>query len=784
MESKEPIDLDLSQYLVAVKRRWIPAVSIFATTVGLALIAASLIKPSYQAEGRLLFKNPAFKVIGSNLAPSSTDGGESGDLKPLVNNQNPISTQMEVITSRPLLQKLIQQLRLTNGQGSPIAVTDLQNEKGKKPLKVLDLQSVLVVKIVGGSDVLQITYKDRNPQQAAKVVNTLMNLYLENDVQTNSSEAEAARQFMDKQLPATQRAVNEAEVALRNFKQQNNVVDLGEEGKSAVGIIGNLETTINATQAQLDEATAQAQELKKKVNLNSQEAITVSAISQSPAIQGILTQQQDTERQLATESSRFSDSNPIIISLKEKQATLKTLLEQQIRNTVGSKAKVPQGLLRIGDLKQNMIKDSLQLELQRDGLSKKLASLQNSRAAYEKRVNVMPQLVQTQRQLERQLEVSQATHQSLLKKVQELQLVKTKNTSTARIISHAAIPEKPDNTISKIVGSLGVLLGALLGTGAIAYLEIKDKSLKTIKEIDKIFGYTLLGAIPAAKNKQKLSTGKTPVLTTLEVSVRDTPQSVTSEMSRSIQANLRFLGAEQPIKIIAVTSSIANEGKSKVAANLAAAIASLGQKVLLIDADMRVPYQHQFWKLPLKKGLSELLVGKSKFSQNYWTVMDNLDVVTAGSRPPNPLSCLESKKMKSLIQEVSALYDFVIIDTPPVLVAAETLSIEKITDGILLVSRPGVIDGASALAAQEKLKIAKANVLGLIVNGVIQQNETEDHFAAANDYFTDSHDSEAPWTDYMTQLGTSIASQSQNETKFTNTKTAITILGKSGDPNK
>jgi capsular exopolysaccharide synthesis family protein len=784
MESKEPIDVDLSQYLFAVKRRWIPAVSIFATTVGLALIAASLLKPSYQAEGRLLFKNPAFKVIGSNLAPSVTDGGESGDLKPLVNNQNPISTQMEVITSRPLLQKLIQELRLTNGEGAPIAVTDLQNEKGKKPLKVLDLQSVLVVKIVGGSDVLQITYKDRNPQQAAKVVNTLMKLYLENDVQTNSREAEAARQFMDKQLPTTQRAVNEAEVALRNFKQQNNVVDLSEEGKSAVGIIGNLDTTINTTRAQLDEATTQAKELKKKVNLNSQEAITVSAISQSPAIQGILTQQQDTERQLATESSRFSDSNPIIISLKEKQATLKTLLEQQIRSTVGSNEKIPQGLLRIGDLKQNMIKDSLQLELQRDGLVKKLASLQNSRAAYEKRVNVMPQLVQTQRQLERQLEVSQSTYQSLLKKVQELQLVKSKNTSTARIISNAAVPEKADYTLSKIVGGLGVLLGALISTGAIAYLEIKDKSLKTVKEIDKIFGYTLLGAIPAAsKNKKTISKDRLLASTTLEVAVRDTPQSVTSEMSRSIQANLRFLESDNPLKIITVTSSIANEGKSKVAANLAAAIASLGQKVLLIDADMRIPYQHQFWKLPLKKGLSDLLVGKSKFSQNYWTVMDNLDVLTAGSRPQNPLSCLESQKMKSLIQEVSELYDFVIIDTPPVLVAAETLSIAKITDGILLVSRPGVIDGNSALAAQEKLKMAKANVLGLIVNGVIEKNETEDHFAAANDYFTDSQDPEAPWTDYMTQLGTSIASQSQTETQFT-TQTAITILGKSGDPNK
>jgi capsular exopolysaccharide synthesis family protein len=765
MTSKESIDLDLSQYLLAVKRRWIPAVSIFASTVALSILAASLIKPSYQAEGRLLFKNPAFKVVGSNLVPSGVEGGESGELKPLVSTQNPISTQMEIISSRPLLQRLIETL-------------DLKNDKGKS-LTVADLQPALTSKILGGSDVLQVSYKNRDPKKAANVVNTLMNLYLENDVLTNRSEAETARQFMDEQLPKTQLAVTEAEIALRKFKQKNNVVDLTEESRSAVSIIGNLETTINAAQAELEQANAQSKELQKKVNLNPQESITVSAISQSPAIQAILTQLQDVERQLATESSRFSDKNPIIIGLKEKQAKLKTLSEQQIRSTIGSQAQIPKGLLRVGELKQNMIKDSLQAEVQRTGLIKKLASLQNSRAAYEKRVTVIPQLVQTQRQLERQLEVSQSTHQNLLKKVQELQLAKTKTTSTARIITNAIVPDKADTSPKTIVGALGLLLGALFGTSAIAYLEIKDKSLKTVKEIDNIFGYTLLGVIPASKQKKPRSRDLEPALTTLEVAVRDTPQSLTSEMSRTIQANLRFLSSDKALKTIVITSTVDNEGKSKVAANLAAAIAGLGQKVLLIDADMRVPYQHRFWKLSLKKGLSELLVSKSKFQQNLWTVMNNLDVLTAGARPTNPLSCLESKQMKALIQEVGDLYDFVIIDTPPILVATDALTVGKITDGILLVSRPGVIEETNVRAAQEKLKMSNSHVLGLIINGVIEKNETEDYFSSSEDYFTDEQDPEAPWTDYMTKLGETIADRSRPETTFTESKVATTMLGKS-----
>ncbi|MCY7336767.1 MAG: CpsD/CapB family tyrosine-protein kinase [Chamaesiphon sp.] len=327
-------------------------------------------------------------------------------------------------------------------------------------------------------------------------------------------------------------------------------------------------------------------------------------------------------------------------------------------------------------------------------------------------------------------------------------------------MTNAAIPKKTDSGNKPLIWGLGILTGALLGTSAIAYLEMRDKSLKTVKEIDKIFGYTLLGLIPANKQKQR-KRDRQPESTTLEVAVRDTPQSLTSEMYRNIQANLRFLSAERAVKTIAISSTVANEGKSKVAANLAAAIAGMGQRVLLIDADLRVPYQHRLWKLPLSKGLSELLVGKLKFKQVSWTVMENLDVLTAGAKPPNPLSCLESQQMNLLIRQVTDLYDFVIIDTPPILVATDPLSIGQLTDGILLVARPGVVDASSARAACEKLKMSRCNVLGLIVNGVIAKNESQDHFSATQEYFSVEPDPEAPWTDYMTQRGETITDRSR-----------------------
>lgn len=722
MESRESIDLDLSRYLLILKRWWLPATAIFAATVMLSAIATQFMKPSYEAEGKLLFRIPSFKVVGSNLLPSNGEGGDAGDLKSLLATQNPINTQIEVISSPTLLQQVIDKLRLKDQEG--------------KPLEVEKLRKSVVMKIVGGTDVLRISYTSRDPEQSAAVVNTIMRLYLNNDILTNRSEAAATRQFIARQLPKTQEAVNNAEVALRIFKQKHQIADLSEETKSAVTTIGNLDNEMDTVKAQLDEVNAQTTELRQKVELNSQQAIAVSALSQSPAVQGILTQLQETDQQLAIERSRFLDDNPIIINLEAKKASLKSLLQQQIGQTVGNQTQIPQNLLQIGELRQNLIENFLQSEIQRFGLIKRLSSLNNSRSTYEQRVKIIPQLAQNQGELQRKVDVAESTYQTLLKKVQELQLVENTNTASSRIIAQALVPNKPVEGKKIVVLVLGVMFGLFLATTTVLFLGMRDRSLKTLKEVRDVFGYTLLGIVPLSvkKIRSRYSNSESTVQT---IAVRDTPHSLTSEMYRMIQANLKFLSSDKVLKTIVVTSAVPKEGKSTVSANLAAAIAQLGRKVLLIDADMRVPSQHHLWQLTNAVGLSEVLVGQAEFDITVSKVMDNLDVLTAGVRPPNPLALLDSKRMASLIENFSSQnnYDFVIIDAPPLLLAADALTLSQMTDGILLVARPGVIDSNSANAAQEILERSNYNVLGLVVNGIIDKNDSSIYLYHEHEYF-------------------------------------------------
>lgn len=331
-------------------------------------------------------------------------------------------------------------------------------------------------------------------------------------------------------------------------------------------------------------------------------------------------------------------------------------------------------------------------------------------------------------------DLSQSTSQTLLKKVQELQVAENKNTANARIIALALVPEKPLPGQKPIIFAIGVIFGGFLSTATVLLLEMRDRSLKTLKEVREAFGYTLLGVVPLLVNKTR-SRHRDTQSTTPEIAVRDKPYSLTSETYRMIQANLKFLSSDEQLKSIVITSAVPQEGKSTVSANLAAAIAQLGRKVLLIDADMRLPSQHHLWQLTNAVGLSEVLVGQAQFNTAVSKAMNNLDVLTAGVRPPNPLALLDSKRMASLLEGFSSQYDFVIIDAPPVLLAADALTLSQMTDGILLVARPGVIDSNSANTAQEVLERSGQNVLGLVANGIVEKNESSSYFSHAKEYF-------------------------------------------------
>ncbi|AFY77928.1 capsular exopolysaccharide biosynthesis protein [Pleurocapsa sp. PCC 7327] len=711
MEDRELLDLDFGKYLIALKRRWVPMVGVFLAAIGLSALSITLLKPSYQAEGKLLFKEDRSTMLMGL-------GNEIGQLKPLVSTQNPLNTQIEILTSTPLLQKTIDALNLKDEEG--------------KPLKPKDFKKKLEVKIIGGTDVLKVVYTSSDPKLAAAVVNQLIQFYREIDILNKRDEAQAARKSIANQLPKAEAALRQAEIALRQFKLQNKIVDLAEESKSAVEKIKILDNDIATTKARFEGVEAQVKAWRKQLGLSFEQAIAAQILSKSPAIQAIFKDLEQVEQDLANERSRYQESHPIVVTLKEKQTEIRDNLQRQIRKTLGSEARIPDGLLENNRDRQtqNLMEDYIQIEKERLDLAQQLLSQYNSRAAYQQRANLLPKLEQKQRVLERQLETARTTYTSLFQKIQEAQLAAQKDSTNVSIVEGAIVPEKPQLSQPLKVLALGTILGAFLSTTTVLVLERKDRTLKTVKEIKQLFGYPLLGIVPSLDRQKKFArldeNSELPIPTLV---VQNTPDSPISESYRMLQSNLKFLSSDRQQKIIVVTSSVSKEGKSTVAANLAAAMAQVRHKVLLVDANLHHPIQHRIWELYPNVGLSNLLVEQITLSKALkQAVIPNLDILSSGVIPPSPATILDSQRMTLLLREFTRKYDFVIIDTPSLNLAADAPILSRMADGMLLVVKPGVVERDSAIFAKEILEQSGQNVLGIVVNGVIPDREPYSYY--------------------------------------------------------
>lgn len=195
------------------------------------------------------------------------------------------------------------------------------------------------------------------------------------------------------------------------------------------------------------------------------------------------------------------------------------------------------------------------------------------------------------------------------------------------------------------------------------------------------------------------------------------PRSPISEQYRTIRTNLQFASVDQELKTMLITSSGPSEGKSMTAANLAVVYAQQEKKVLLIDADLRKPTVHYTFRMDNLRGLSNLLVNEARLEDTtYSSMVDNLDIISSGPVPPNPSELLGSKRMRTLIEEMSKLYDVIIFDTPPILAVPDAQILANFVDGSLLVLRSKHTEQEAAMKAKEALQSAKAKILGTVLN--------------------------------------------------------------------
>lgn len=319
-------------------------------------------------------------------------------------------------------------------------------------------------------------------------------------------------------------------------------------------------------------------------------------------------------------------------------------------------------------------------------------------------------------QLQAALTLYQQIYSNLLNNYEAVRLSRLRSTPNVVQIQPAAVPSRPIRPQPMRGAAMGGVLGIFL-VGAVAFLiEYLDDTVKTPEDIIRYLNLPVVGMIGEMVKPRKIEDKQ------LHVFVADNPLSPITEGFRTLRTNLEFAGVDKPLKSLLITSTAPGEGKSTVAANLAAVIAQAERKVVLMDTDLRRPTLHRHMQIANRKGLSDLFRDNVKIGNviHSWGEPP-IAVITSGGLPPNPSELLASMKMENILKELKDKSDIIIIDAPPCVVADPIVLSAKV-DGVLLVVEPGKTKIGSAQVVIEQLRRAGAHIVGVVLNPISRRN--------------------------------------------------------------
>lgn len=302
-------------------------------------------------------------------------------------------------------------------------------------------------------------------------------------------------------------------------------------------------------------------------------------------------------------------------------------------------------------------------------------------------------------------------------------IMETVEAGSVKVISEARAGSSPVSPNKKKNTAIAGLLGMVLVVGILVLRQLFNNTLQTDEDIQRQLGLTVLGVIPLVnrpgekKRNKKSKSGQSRRLPPM-VGKPDVPFNFT-ESYKSLRTNLNFIAVSSECKTIIVTSAITEEGKSGIAINLATSLAESGKRVILIDCDLRKPILHRYLRLNTKRnqGLTGVLSGTTSLGEAIITSSEfGMHVLTSGAIPPNPAELLGSNKMRTLVQKLAEVYDYVIIDTPPVSVVTDAAVVGSYTDGALLVVRQGFANTETVQLAKRNLEATKVRIIGAVLN--------------------------------------------------------------------
>jgi polysaccharide biosynthesis transport protein len=449
------------QYWQIVKKRRLTGSLVFLTVLTLGVVVNSLKHSVYEAEAKLKFK-------GNTVSSSLTEVSKTiGSLKAVVDQGNPLDTEAEVLRSVPIITNTINdpELQLKDRDGEELTV-----EEFRKNLRVDSIVS---------TDILEISYTSQNPKEAAKVVNILVENYLENNSSVNKAEAAAAKEIVEEQLPTVLNSLRETELTISQLKDANEYIDPKQDNYVSIFRMQEIRKGISETEGELSSNKSQANYIINELGLTPKQALILANISQSPEVKETILKLQGAESELASVQARFTANSPNVVEAEEQATSLKKLLEKQSIAIGGEGARAIIGQLKTGAIQQDLTSELVKLETSSSGLKKKIANLKRAEQDHFAKMQQAPEVEQKLRSLTREQDSLESTYRDLQTQLQNIRNAERQDPSNIRVISNAIVPTEPIS--SRAVGYLASsFLASLVAAMVIYFSEVKARSAKII----------------------------------------------------------------------------------------------------------------------------------------------------------------------------------------------------------------------------------------------------------------------------------------------------------------
>jgi succinoglycan biosynthesis transport protein ExoP len=681
--------LNVMRYLRAFwRRKWV-VLGVAVLITGLAA-AHTLRQPKvYSASTSLIIDVTAPRVLDNDVKELMADERSNYWF-----NKEYYGTQSQVITSRAVALRVVDKLGLQHNAAF-LGLSHLDEKARLQTMQGADaaglLQSRISVLPVRDTRVVNIAVEDLDPQRAALLANEVAQAYMAENLALRLRTTESATQWLEERKVELERVSEASELALYDFKKNAEMLSVSPETKksSVTERISSYEATLTQVRTKIAALQGRVEAIRQlqKSSQPGDETWAEAVPGQSdPTIHEYKRRYVEQRVACVELSERYLPEHPKMIECTSKLAVVREDFVRSLTNVVRkAETELAQAVAEEKNLMRTLAiaqDESFQLGRRQVEFEKMNREAENNRRLYE----------------------------SVSRRLKDIELSGLLRTTNVRVLDAARpsfAPIKPD--VRRTV-MFALMLGLVVGCGVVVLLEMLENTVSSQADVEERLGLAFLGFVPRVEGKAENPSER-------DLYVHRQPKSSVAECCRAIRTNLLFMSPDKPFKTLVVTSSGPQEGKSTTCIFLGVAMAQSGNRVLLLDTDMRRPRLHKAFGVPNDVGISSLVVGEGSLDKAVKsTEVPNLFVLPCGPIPPNPAELLHTQAFADLLKAAGERFDRIVLDSPPLNAVSDSAVLATQADGVVLVLRAGKTNREAARRALRSLADVQAQMYGAILN--------------------------------------------------------------------